>query len=302
MACPRPDPRRSGVMTTERNRAKAPKRSSAPAATTRPCSRTTTNSGRADARSLVGNPELSRRLRISIESSAQAAFASDNGRPSSERLRRTTARSATGRLGRLRRFGADLVRSVSGALAGCEKCLPLDALRIVDPALLAVRVAAGGLALLDHRPLGALEPPVDLLELCPVLDLDAQMLHTGLAFPLTDREIHSRILQHPLRIVRLSHGGRRREELRVEADRTVEVLHGDVDVQTFHALFLRKAVAARGSRSGPQASREAAAVLAQKPDERVHALEVRAVVEIATLAATDDEPGPNQPLEVKRQR
>src|SRR5204862_8154770 len=55
------------------------------------------------------------------------------------------------------------------------------------------------------------------LELCPVLDLDAQMLHTGLAFPLTDREIHSRILQHPLRIVRLSHGGRRREELRVEA-------------------------------------------------------------------------------------
>src|SRR5204862_6513965 len=78
------------------------------------------------------------------------------------------------------------------------------------------------------------------------------MLHTGLAVPLTDREIHSGILQHPLRIVRLSHGGRRREEPRVEADRTVEALHGDVDVQTFHALFLRKAVAARGSRSGPR--------------------------------------------------
>src|SRR5205085_431703 len=80
------------------------------------------------------------------------------------------------------------------------------------------------------------------------------MLHTGFAVPLTDREIHSGILQHPLRIVRLSHGGRSREELRVEADGTVEVLHGDVDVQTFHAPFLRKAVAARGSRSGPQAS------------------------------------------------
>src|SRR5689334_11714876 len=66
--------------------------------------------------------------------------------------------------------------AVDGALAGGVERLPGDAGRIGDPALLRLVVAAGRLAFLEDRPVGGLEPAVDLLQLSAVLDLDAEMV------------------------------------------------------------------------------------------------------------------------------
>ena len=49
----------------------------------------------------------------------------------------------------------------------------------MDPALLGLGVAAGDLALLEDRPVGRLEPVIDLGELVLVLDLDAEMVEAA---------------------------------------------------------------------------------------------------------------------------
>lgn len=61
--------------------------------------------------------------------------------------------------------------TVGGALTRREERLPLNALRVFDPALLAFGVAARGRSFLEHEAVGALQPRIDLLKLGGVLDL-----------------------------------------------------------------------------------------------------------------------------------
>src|SRR5215204_4750195 len=86
---------------------------------------------------------------------------------------------------------AHLLRSrvaVVGGLAGGQECLPGDSGRIVDPGLLGLRVAAGGLAFLEYRRTGLVQPRVDLTQLALVLHLDAEMVQAGLGPAHGDRE------------------------------------------------------------------------------------------------------------------
>jgi len=71
-------------------------------------------------------------------------------------------------------YGPYLVCAVFRAFACSQESLPLDALRVVDPALFTVRIATGSLALLDHRAFGSLQSLVDLRDFAAMLNLDPQ--------------------------------------------------------------------------------------------------------------------------------
>src|SRR3546814_420153 len=143
----------------------------------------------------------------------------------------------------LRRIGGDGgqidVVAVNRRLAIGEERLPHDALRIGDPTLLRLGVAAGGSTFLDNRTIGGLEATIDLGQLLLVFDLNAEMLDS-LSGVIAGRncEVDPRILEHPLRIVLLHHGRLRTEQGGVEADRLIEVLDSDMDMQALHADFL----------------------------------------------------------------
>src|ERR1700675_4550384 len=49
-----------------------------------------------------------------------------------------------------------------------------------------------------------------------------------------DREVHPRILKHPLRIVRLCYHRLRRKQGPIEADRGGKILDADMHVESFH--------------------------------------------------------------------
>ena len=65
---------------------------------------------------------------------------------------------------------------------------------------------------------GLPQPRVDLLQLIGILDLDAEMIETGLAAARRDRKIHARIVEHPFRVIRLDDRRLRGEQRRIEPD------------------------------------------------------------------------------------
>src|SRR5450631_1922738 len=109
--------------------------------------------------------------------------------------------------------------AINGALARGEKCFPRDARRIVNPGLLRLGIAAGGLTLLDDIAACIAKPRVNFLKLVGALDLNAEVIEAGLPAPRRDGEIHPRIVEHPLGVVRLDHRGLRREQRRIKTDR-----------------------------------------------------------------------------------
>src|SRR3546814_3164508 len=80
------------------------------------------------------------------------------------------------------------------------------------------------------------------------------MIDAGLAVALRDREVHARIIEHPFRIVGLDDGRLGAEQLRIEAQAGVEVLYGNVDVETFHSILLAVGWRRRTRRSGGRAA------------------------------------------------
>ena len=73
----------------------------------------------------------------------------------------------------------------------------------------------------------------------PGLGLNAEMIETGLPPARRDGEIHARIVEHPFGIVRLDHGRLGREQRRIEADRALQIIDGDVDMQRFMVASFR---------------------------------------------------------------
>src|SRR5690606_37265701 len=119
----------------------------------------------------------------------------------SQGLHALYCRRAAGRFG----HGRERVVAVHSALTLRKEGLPLHTLWVIDPALLALRVAASSAAFLKNRPLGALQPCVDLLELARIFDLNTEVLDAGSGASGADGEVHARLLQHPLGIVGLEH-------------------------------------------------------------------------------------------------
>src|SRR6202035_1418588 len=124
--------------------------------------------------------------------------------------------------------------AVVGAFARGVEGLPRDAGWIVDPRLLRLGVAARRLPLRDDVAAGLVQPRVDLVQLVAAVGLDAEVIEASRATPRRDREVDARVIEHPLRIVGLEHGRLDREQGRVEADRLLEVIHGDVHVKPLH--------------------------------------------------------------------
>ncbi len=199
--------------------------------------------------------------------------------------------------------------AVVGALAGRQEGFPRDPRRIIDPGLFRFGVAATGFALLDHVAARPMQARVDLVQLTPVLDLNSQMIETGLPAARGDREIHARIVEHPLGIVALDHSGLRIEQRRIEADRALEVINGDVHVHALHGrapssrnLGFLAARRFASCRRGTRLRHATAAVIGEKRDERVHGVELRRVDHRAAFPPHRDQPTQPQPVEMKRER
>src|SRR6478672_1154311 len=69
--------------------------------------------------------------------------------------------------------------AIVGAFAGCEKGLPGNAGRIVDPGFFRLGVAAAGLPLLDDIGARLMEARVDLFQFVGIIGLNAEMIETG---------------------------------------------------------------------------------------------------------------------------
>jgi len=63
------------------------------------------------------------------------------------------------------------------------------------------------------------EPRIDLLKLIGILNLNAEVIEAGLSAPRRDSKIHPGIVEHPLGVIGLDHGGLRGEQCRIETDR-----------------------------------------------------------------------------------
>ena len=67
-----------------------------------------------------------------------------------------------------------------------------------------------------------------------IIRLYAQMVDAGAGAAAADREIHARIVQHPLGVVGLADAGHAAEQRAVEGKGLVEIIDADMDVQAFH--------------------------------------------------------------------
>src|SRR5689334_23464692 len=64
----------------------------------------------------------------------------------------------------------------------------------------------------------------------------SDVVDAGRAAARGDGEVHPRVIQHPLGVVRLHHAGRRAEQGLVELDRLGEVGHADVQMHAVHGV------------------------------------------------------------------
>src|SRR5215471_7085962 len=70
-------------------------------------------------------------------------------------------------------------------------------------------------------------------------DLDAEVVYAGRGAALRDRKVDSRVVEHPLGVVVLAHGGLGAEQGRIEANALGEIGHCNVNVKALHAALLR---------------------------------------------------------------
>src|SRR5687767_10196561 len=85
------------------------------------------------------------------------------------------------------------------------------------------------------------------------------MVDAGLFSALRDCEVDSRIIDHPLRVIRFAHRRISAEKRRIKADARFEILDCNMYMEAFHAFaFLRELVlvdkGAQSAAPGPQAA------------------------------------------------
>src|SRR5690606_24044683 len=139
-------------------------------------------------------------------------------------------RAAGGAVGR----AGGVVGVVGGGFAEGVEGFPARALRILGPKLVRLRVAADRRLLRDHGAAGSVEAAAERGQRLAAVRLDAEMVDAGRAAGVRDREVHARILEHPLGVVVLAHGGLGAEQLGVEADARRQVGDIEVDVEAVH--------------------------------------------------------------------
>src|SRR5690606_40477277 len=91
--------------------------------------------------------------------------------------------------------------------------LPARALRILGPQLVRLRVAADRRLLRHHAAAGRVEAAAERGQRFAAVRLDAEVVDARRAAGVRDREVDPRILEHPLGVVVLQHGGLGAEQL-----------------------------------------------------------------------------------------
>jgi len=124
--------------------------------------------------------------------------------------------------------------AVDRVLACREERFPSNASRIINPGFLGFVVTALRLPLLHHRAVRRLQSIINFVEFILAFDLDAEMVEAGLSTTHRDSEAHPRIIEHPLRVIRLLHSWFGRKQSRVELHGCRKIINRDVDVQSFH--------------------------------------------------------------------
>src|SRR3954464_11163124 len=77
------------------------------------------------------------------------------------------------------------------------------------------------------------------------------MIDPGPARCRRDGEVDARIFELPLRVVILEDARRRSEQRGIEPDALLQVVHGYVDVKSFHAVLLSRLRALAGAQLRP---------------------------------------------------
>src|SRR5690606_30350347 len=123
------------------------------------------------------------------------------------RLRRATGRALVGFRGDAGEVGAArravgcagrLAGVVGGGIAEGVEGLPARALRILGPQLVRLRVAADRRRLRHHAAAGRVEAAAECGQRFAAVRLDAEVVDARRAAGVRDREVHARILEHPL--------------------------------------------------------------------------------------------------------
>lgn len=117
------------------------------------------------------------------------------------------------------------------------KVLPGDALGVGDPVFVAAGVAAGGSALIQQRHVSRLGARLELCQLLSFIHLEAQMVQPKLVATGRDREVHPRLIEHPLGVIAFHAGRFCAKELGVEGDVLGQIIDMHVDVEAFHRVL-----------------------------------------------------------------
>ena len=76
------------------------------------------------------------------------------------------------------------------------------------------------------------------LEFLIGVELEAEVIETGLLPTRRDREVDARVFDHPLRVIGFAYGRSGAEEPGVERNPLFDIRNCDVNVKSFHDAFL----------------------------------------------------------------
>ena len=108
--------------------------------------------------------------------------------------------------------------------------------------LVAARITAVDVRLVGHLlGIGGSELPSNRRELLGGFGLQPKVVQPGARAAMRDREIHARIVEHPLRVIGLLDRRRHAEEIRVETNARGQVGHAQVHMESTHHLLLLRA-------------------------------------------------------------
>jgi len=149
----------------------------------------------------------------------------------------TTARGAASRAGSTTRLSDRRLCGGGGVgrrIAERVEAFPSDALGVLCPELIGIRVAASGAFLCQRDGIRCMQARADVRQLIVGFNLESQMIHTGGAAALRDGEVHPRVVEHPFRIIRLHDGRGGTKESGVEPNAGFQSFDVDVDMEAFH--------------------------------------------------------------------
>ena len=105
---------------------------------------------------------------------------------------------------------------------------------LVGHRVAAVRIRFGD----GRRCVGVGKPQPDVRQLGGGIGLQPEMIEPVTCTTVRDREVHARVVEHPLGVIVLAHRRFGAEQLRIELDARIEIGHAEMNVKALHAVLL----------------------------------------------------------------